>query len=459
MKTLYVRIVAFFILITICSALISLLIANAYYTHKLRYYNEQEAIQIGLTIRDLYERSPGLKFDDYVTHIADIGFQIYAVNEQMEGVMYGAPFRHTEFDEANIKHVLSGGSYAGMLKQKGFLPILGYFENSLRNTTGLPVQVDGQTYALFVRANLEQQIGEVRILLGLLMGFAFLISIVLIIILTRYIVKPLKELKAATHKIASGNYSLKLDMKRKDEFGELAQDFATMAQSIKRLDDMRQEFVANVSHEFQTPITSIQGFSQAIIAGKMSDEEKQRYLHIIYEESKRLSSLSKQLLTLAALDNEMQTAQFSSFRLDEQIRQILISLEQQWTNKELTIELHLPEIVIQADEQLLYHVWFNLISNSIKFCRNADHIDIHVNAGKELVVTVTDTGPGISEDELPYIFDRFYKEDKARGRNKPSGSGLGLSIARKIVELHSGSITVQSIPNQKTTFTVKLPFW
>ncbi|MGI2296167.1 sensor histidine kinase [Paenibacillus sp. GXUN7292] len=458
MRTLYVRIVVIFIIITIFSTVVSLFIANAYYANKMRHYNEEEIMHIGLEIRELYELSPHLELGQYLNKIAAMGFQIYAVDEQLQTAMYGSPFRHTQFEEEQIRHVLEGGSYKGMLEQKQLLPIMGYFENSLRNTIGLPIKAEGKQYALFIRANLEQQIGEVRILLGLLMGFAFLLSLILIVILTRYIVKPLQVLKAATHKIVDGDYNLQLDIRRKDEFGDLAKHFSHMAESIKRLDDMRQEFVANVSHEFQTPITSIQGFSETMMNNEMSEDEKQRYLQIIQDESKRLSSLSKQLLMLAALDKNMQLTKRTAFRLDEQIRQIFITLERQWTGKQLEIELELPEIVIQADEQLLYQVWFNLISNSIKFCSPQDTIAVRIDVGKEVTVEIQDTGIGIAPDELPYIFDRFYKSDKARERAK-TGSGLGLSICRKIIDLHHGSIHVTSELNKGTSFRIKLPHW
>lgn len=458
MRTLYVRIVVIFIIITIFSTVVSFFIANTYYANKMRHYNEQEVMHIGLEIRELYELTPHLELAQYLNKIAAMGFQIYAVDEQLQTAMYGSPFRHTQFEEEQIRYVLEGGSYKGMLEQKQLLPIMGYFENSLRNTIGLPIQANGKQYALFIRPNLEQQIGEVRILLGLLMGFAFLISLILIVILTRYIVKPLQVLKAATHKIVDGDYNLQLDIRRKDEFGDLAKHFSHMAESIKRLDDMRQEFVANVSHEFQTPITSIQGFSETMMNNEMSADEKQRYLQIIQDESKRLSSLSKQLLMLAALDKNMQLTQRAPFRLDEQIRQIFITLERQWAGKQLEIELELPEIVIQADEQLLYQVWFNLISNSIKFCSSQDMIAVRIDVHKEVIVEIQDTGIGIAPDELPYIFDRFYKSDKARERAK-TGSGLGLSICRKIIDLHHGSIHVTSELDKGTSFRIKLPHW
>lgn len=318
------------------------------------------------------------------------------------------------------------------------------------------MNVQGRSYALFVRPNLEQQIGDVRILMALVLGVTFLISIALIAVMTRYIVKPVKKLTEATNNIVRGDYNIKMDVLRTDEIGNLARHFTQMAHSLKQLDNMRQEFVANVSHEIQSPLTSIQGFAQSILEQEAIPAEARRYLHIIEEESRRLSSLSKQLLTLAALDKEAALMKPSAFRLDEQIRQVMIVSEWQWTEKQLTVELDLPEIVINADSQLLYQVWVNLLTNSIKFSHTGGTIRITITVTHDIAVEISDTGIGIPEDELPHIFERFYKADKARNRAR-SGSGLGLSIAKKIIELHHGSIDVQSVPGQGTTFIVRLP--
>lgn len=230
-----------------------------------------------------------------------------------------------------------------------------------------------------------------------------------------------------------------------------------MAQSLKRLDEMRQEFVANVSHEIQSPLTSIQGFARSILDKEATAEEQERYLRIIAEESGRLSSLSKQLLTLAALDKEAAALKRTDYRLDEQLRNCLIVTEWQWAEKGLSVDLDLPEIVIGADPQMLTQVWLNVITNSIKFSRPGGRLSIRIDVGSDIAVTIADTGIGIPGSELPHIFDRFYKADKARNRSH-AGSGLGLSIAKKIVELHAGSITAHSELGKGTAITVRLPF-
>ncbi|MFK4996835.1 sensor histidine kinase [Bacillus sp. N9] len=181
-----------------------------------------------------------------------------------------------------------------------------------------------------------------------------------------------------------------------------------MAKSLQRLDEMRLEFVANVSHEIQSPLTSIQGFTKAIRTKSVSKEEADRYLSIIEQESSRLSSLSKQLLMLSSLDKQVKAVNKVSFRLDEQIREAVLVTEWQWSRKNLEMNLDLPELIIEADEQLLFQVWMNLITNSIKFTVENGSIYIEVAVNENIVVTVRDTGAGIPKEELPLIFDRFY---------------------------------------------------
>ncbi|NIK78227.1 signal transduction histidine kinase [Paenibacillus castaneae] len=456
MRTLYIRIVYTFMLISLASMIVALLLTNFYYAEKVRGYNEQKIMNIGQEIRTLYAKTNDIELGEYLTHIANIGFQIYLVDDEMHGIFYGTPFKHQQMDNKYIREVLNGKTYNGIMEEHHLLVVFSLFESSIQNSIGLPLSANGRTYAMFMRPNLEQQFGEVRIIMAVLLGLVFLLSILFIIIASRYIVKPVKNLTAATNKIVSGDYNIEMDVTRRDEIGNLARHFKQMAQSIKQLDEMRQEFVANVSHEFQSPLTSIQGFSQAILDKETSPEEEERYLRVIEKESRRLSSLSKQLLTLAALDKEENVIHLTSFRLDEQIRQVLIATEWQWTEKQLVIDPDLTEIVITADAGLLYQVWFNLITNSIKFSRSGDTISIGIAVDHHIVVTISDTGIGIPENELSHIFERFHKVDSARNRTN-AGSGLGLSIVKKIVDRHKGTIEIQSQLGEGTSFIIRLP--
>ncbi|QRG70331.1 sensor histidine kinase [Brevibacillus choshinensis] len=456
MKSLYVRLVLTFIFIVFISGSLGFLLSNWYYQQNLKSYNEQKIMRLGEEMISLYEQDPSQDLHGFLTRIANMNFQLYLVDEGGKGTLFGAPFKDHEIDPAISKRVQAGNVYRGISEEKHGLFVTGFFENTLKNSIGLPLRSNGKTYALFLRPNIEQQFGEVHILFAMLLASSFLLSIFFILILTRYLVRPIQGLTKATRKLAEGNYSIKLDISRKDEIGDLATNFMHMTNSLKQLEEMRQEFVSNVSHEIQSPLTSIQGFSQAIRTGDVTEEQKEAYLAIIEQESRRLSSLSKQLLTLASLEKETNLYEPSVYRLDEQIRHVLLMLEQQWRGKGLEIDLDLPEVVIFADQQLLSQVWINLISNSIKFTGSEGTIFISIRDEKDITVTVKDTGIGISETELQRVFDRFYKGDSSRNRSS-TGTGLGLAIVKKIVQVAGGSLSIESEKGEGTSITVRLP--
>lgn len=254
----------------------------------------------------------------------------------------------------------------------------------------------------------------------------------LILVAARYFVNPILRLTDATKNMAKGKFDFELHTKRKDEIGLLTVSFNEMAKELAKLDRMRQDFVSNVSHEIQSPLTSISGFTKALKQKKMSEESRLHYLTIIEEECERLSRLSENLLRLSYLQQETHPLKVRSYRLDEQLRKVVIALEPQWAAKEIEIDLQLEAMRIQADEDQLYQVWINLLSNSIKF--TPKHGKIYIEAAMkedQNVVSITDNGPGIPEEEQEDIFTPFYKVDKSRN-NTVKGNGLGLSIVKKL---------------------------
>ncbi len=458
MRTLYVRIVLTFALIALISGVIAFLFSNLYYQIKLKDYNEEKILEVAQEISFLYEHSNGaMPVDNYLNRIANMNFQLYLVNQEMEGFRFGDEFRSYELDAKVIQSVLNGEIYHGISEFQSSLFVTGFFKDDIKNSIGVPIVVEGQNQALFVRPNVEKQFGEMRIVFSILLGLTFLISLALIAIFAGFLVRPIKKLTKATRRIAGGHYDIQLDHNRKDEIGDLARDFQRMAVSLKKLDDMRQEFVSNVSHEIQSPLTSIRGFTKAIRTKSVPAEQADQYLEIIEKESGRLSSLSKQLLMLSSLDKEAKAVDKELFRLDEQIREVVLLTEWEWSKNKLKMDLDLPEIVVKADRQLFQQVWTNLLTNSIKFTEEAGTISISATIDEQIVVTLRDTGTGIPEEELPYIFDRFYMADKSRNRTQ-SGSGLGLSVVKKVIDLHEGEIKVTSKLGEGTEFMIRLPW-
>lgn len=457
MRSLYFRVVLMFVAIVIISGTLGFLLANEYYQRNMRTYNEQKITRIGQQIIDLYEHNAAsMDLPAFMTHVANLNFQLYLVDENGQVQTFGAPFRDQQIEPQIVQKVLAGETYRGIAEEQHGLFVTGFFENTLKNSIGLPLEAEGRKYALFVRPSIEQQFGEVHVMFAVLLAAMFLLSLMFILIFTRYLVRPIQKLSQATKKLAEGEYEIQLDISRRDEIGELAANFAQMTESLKQLDDMRQEFVSNVSHEIQSPLASIQGFSQAIRSGGMPEAQKAEYLAIIEEESRRLSSLSKQLLTLASLDKETGLYEPSEYRLDEQLRQVVLLLERQWQQKKLELELELPDTLVTADKQLFNQVWINLLSNSIKFTPPHGTIFVSIRQSPDIAVIIRDTGIGISEEERQHIFERFYKGDKSRNR-EATGSGLGLAIVQKIVQVAKGSIEIDSQTGVGTTIKVTLP--
>jgi len=263
---------------------------------------------------------------------------------------------------------------------------------------------------------------------------------------------------AAFRRMAKGDFSVSLERMRgfDGRFAELSDSINQMASELQEMEKMRQEFVSNVSHEIQSPLTSIGGFARALQDDVLDAEERQNYLRIIETESKRLSKISDNLLKLTMLESDRHLLESKSYRLDRQLTKLILVCEPQWIAKKIQMEAELGKIMILADEDLMSQVWTNLL-HSIKFTPDGGKITVTLNQhGGEVECRITDNGIGIASDSLPHIFERFYKADRSRSRSN-SGSGLGLSLVKKIVELHGGSVTVASEVNQGTCFSVKIP--
>ena len=268
-----------------------------------------------------------------------------------------------------------------------------------------------------------------------------------------------QEINTALRKVASGDFNVSLDFSfnQREELTQLVDHFNHMTKQLQQMEDLRQEFISNVSHEIQSPLTSIVGFAQALQHNNLSTEESHHYLNIIEMESRRLSKLSDNLMKLTSLESDQHPFEKITYSLNQQLKTIILACEPNWTQKNLELRLDLEKIMILADEELMSQVWTNLIHNSIKFTPDRGTITISLQqVDEQAIILITDTGIGIAKQDQLHIFERFYKADYARERSK-GGNGLGLSIVKKIVEMHGGMITVESELGKGTTFTINLP--
>lgn len=282
-----------------------------------------------------------------------------------------------------------------------------------------------------------------------------LITIALMQNISRKIVNPIKKITDATKKVASGDFTIELETKRDDEIGELTHNFNKMVKELNSIECLQKDFINNVSHEIKTPISSIQGFAKLLEADDLSKEERKEYAEIIKEESDRLLYLSTNILKLAKLENQERIMNKTKFNIAEQIRRTISVLEPKWKEKNIKFNVSLKEQEFWGEKDLMYQVWMNIIENSIKFSKQDGQIDVKMKTNQDsIIVEIKDYGIGMEEEEAKKIFDRFYQIDKSH--TKP-GAGLGMTIAKRIIELSGGKIEVTSKLNESTTFIVTLP--
>ncbi len=335
--------------------------------------------------------------------------------------------------------------------------ILPHHDMDATRIVGMPIKIANEMNALFIRINFEEEVYAIKRVIFFTLFLVLFIGSLLILFASRYFVKPIKKLTDAAKEMATGNFSVRLKSKDKDEVGELITSFNYMASELGKIDKMREDFVSNVSHEIQSPLTSIRGFTKALRDDVIPKDHQKEYLDIIYQETERLSRLSENLLRLASLDSEHHPYHPSKYKLDEQIRRTVLATEPLWKMKNLKIKLDLESSEVLADQDLFEQVWLNLITNAIRYTDDQGTIEIHLQKrSNELIVSIKDTGKGIPEEAIPHLFERFYKVDKARS-SSVKGNGLGLSIVKKILSLHGCSIRVVSEEGLGSTFIIKIP--
>ncbi len=287
----------------------------------------------------------------------------------------------------------------------------------------------------------------------------FLLSLIILIFFTEMVYIPLRKITEATEQYASGNMHYELSMESEDEMGYLAAALSYMAGEIARSEDDQKKFVANVSHDFRSPLTSISGYLKAMIDGTIPPEQYEKYLTIVLNETERLTKLTNSLLTLNNLNTKGIMLNKTDFEINTVIRSVAASFEGTCRQKMIGIELVLTgdEMYVVADMDKIQQVLYNLLDNAIKFSHHNSVIKLETTEKhNKIFVSVKDSGIGIPKDNLKLIWDRFYKSDISRGKDK-KGTGLGLSITKEIIQSHGEHINVISTEGVGTEFIFSLP--
>lgn len=287
----------------------------------------------------------------------------------------------------------------------------------------------------------------------------FLLSLIILIFFTEIVYLPLRKITEATEQYASGNMHYEFQVDSEDEIGYLAATLSYMASEIARSEDDQKKFVANVSHDFRSPLTSIKGYLEAMLDGTIPPEMHEKYLNIVLNETERLTKLTNSLLTLNNINTKGMLLDRTDFELNRIIRDTAASFEGTCRQKSIAIELLLTGdfIYVNADMGKIQQVFYNLLDNAIKFSHQDSVIRIETNEkSNKVYISVKDSGIGIPKDDLKLIWNRFYKSDASRGKDK-KGTGLGLSITREIIHAHGEHINVISTEGVGSEFIFSLP--
>ncbi|WP_059049667.1 HAMP domain-containing sensor histidine kinase [Paenibacillus senegalimassiliensis] len=289
--------------------------------------------------------------------------------------------------------------------------------------------------------------------------FIAIVSIVVGTLLSSYVSKkmlrPILNINDAAKKVARGDFTVRLEEGSiANEIREIAENFNLMLRELSNTETLRNDFVSNVSHEFKTPLSVIEGYAMLLQDETLTKEEERKYVRTILENTGRLTELTQSILSLSQIENQEIILQKERFQLDEQIRRVLLDFESIWENKNLTIDINMDETYIYGSQSLLARVWSNLIDNAIKFSDQDGLLSIECyEEGTNIVVIVKDTGIGMDEVVMKHAFDKFYQGERS---HHVKGNGLGLALVHRIVTLCGGTVSLKSEKGNGTAVMVKL---
>lgn len=286
--------------------------------------------------------------------------------------------------------------------------------------------------------------------------FSISIGTVVSAFVVKRVLNPIMVLRMNMEKVAKRDFTIQMNQYQSiKEVQKLYTSFNTMVRELNSVETLRNEFTTTVSHEFKTPVATIQGYVQLLQNLDLSESERQDYYKRILNGTQQLSTLSDNILNLTKLNNENFVLNKRQFRLDEQIREVILFLQPKWEKQQLGWTIDLENATINGDEEFLHQVWLNLIDNAIKYNQTAGTIAISLTKDdSSCCIEIEDSGIGMTEETIQKMFERFYQEDTTR---KTQGNGLGLSLVKEIIELHEGQITAVSKPGAGTKFCIQLP--
>ena len=322
---------------------------------------------------------------------------------------------------------------------------------------------DGETVAALVMhtdtSDIKVSIRQMRMDLLLYSIIAVVLAMMAVSYITGKIAKPITDMNQIVRRYSKGEFDLRVPEGGDDEVGQLGKSFNMMADGLNTLEEARRSFVANVSHELRSPLTSMRGFLEAMEDGTIPGEEQGKYLDIVINENRRMTAMVNDLLDLARIESGQVLLKTEAFDINELMTRTLLTFEARVDAKKLDVELDIGDrrLMVEGDPSQIAQVLRNLIDNAIKFTPEGGRLRLSAKADKKLVtVYVRDSGKGIDKESIPHLFERFYKAEKAHTPGESAGTGLGLAIVKRIIDQHDQDITVESETGKGTCFSFTL---
>jgi len=357
-----------------------------------------------------------------------------------------------------IESIVQNGKYSG-------IGTLGRLYQDSVYSVGMPIASDGKNIGYVFLSSptpytKDMLFGIIRIIFNASV-LVFLAALGTSYLLASWITRPLKLMSHAAREYGKGNFEVRVPIDSDDEFGELAMAFNNMAASLEQLETMRSGFIANVSHDLRTPMTTISGFIDGILDGTIPREKEEYYLKLVADEVRRLSRMVKGLLDVARFESKQAVPKRTKFDLCAMVGTILVGFEKRINEKNVYVEVHFEKddepMNVDADYDMIFQVVYNLLDNAVKFVNKDGILSVTVETEqKKTRCRIRNTGSGISAEDMKHIFDRFFKSDSSRSLDR-NGVGLGLYIVRSIIIAHEETVNVDSVEGQYTEFSFTLP--
>jgi len=467
LRTIFSKMVTFYMSILLGSLLlIGLIFSNAFKSYFINY-TEKVMIKQAKQIVLEYEKATVIgiidmnqinfeiqvldKYLDASTWIVDKEGKIIIVSGEDNKCFIGQSILHKALEKVYEKEVVR--------IESGFEQ----FFNEPVLSIGYPILLNNNVQrALFIHTPMPevmQIIEEVRFIFLKVLGLFSLIAFLGTYILSLYITMPIKQMNQAAKVIAGGDFERRIDLEnRSDEIGQLASSFNNMAEELDKLEEMRTLFIANISHDLRTPLTSVKGFIQAIMDGTIPPESQNQYLQIVLNEAERMNKMTNDILDLTKVESSIKHLEKESFDFNILIKEALIHFEPMSRDRNIHVEVVLAEeeTWVSADREQMIRVLHNLLENAFKFVEDKGLILVETTYnGDKVHVAISNSGGFIPKEDIPYIWDRFHKVDRSRGKDK-IGTGLGLAIVKGIMRHHQEEIWVVSEEEKLTTFIFSL---